>query len=595
MTNQFAIGIDLGTSTSEICVFRDGQPYSIPDPGTKIPIIPSIFAINPKGQFLVGESARNRVDLEAPKGVKHGIREVKRQMGTSGMIELLGEKYRPEEISEKILRKLRDNAEEALGETIQEVVLSVPANFDNAARQATLDAAKLAGLKIIRLINEPTAAALAFGFKNIDVEEQLVVFDFGGGTLDITVLEMISGLLDVKCSFGDRYLGGKDFDEKLIELILRKFQEEYPNIQISENSQRALKGEAEKTKIILSAHRSHTAHISNFAVRSGEPIDLDVEVTREEFERAIEPLLQRARECLQQVLNAKQLKPSAIDRVLLVGGTTYIPAVRQLLAEFFGKEPKSDVVNPDLAVSIGASIEAAIRQGLIKEDTGIIMTDVSPFGLGIEVQEVDKHGKPIFQHGKPVLKYDSLIQPNTTIPYITTKLYSLLHTEQESVKIHLYQDHLGKAELSSEAIDTEIVGVIEDIPKATNGVPYPVEVNFSYDNNGLVKLKATIPDINKSLEITYERPFVFSGNMTDKQIEKAIERGNITEANNGTFDEFEGLLKSSKRLIKNLHEPESSRLTQAVTKLENALTSGNTKEIEKSSKQLVNLNFDLRK
>lgn len=243
MTKDFAIGIDLGTSTSEICVYRKGESQPIPDPSSKVPIIPSIVAINSKREPLVGENARSRVDLPG-----EGIREVKRKMGTGEKIVLQGNEYRPEEISALILRQLKENAQEALGATIKEVVISVPANFPDAARQATLTAGELAGLKVLRLINEPTAAALAFGINNIDLEEQLVVFDFGGGTLDITVLEMVAGVLDVKSSFGDSQLGGKDLDEKMIALILGKFQAEYPDAQISEKSRSALKSVAESAK-----------------------------------------------------------------------------------------------------------------------------------------------------------------------------------------------------------------------------------------------------------------------------------------------------------------------------------------------------------
>ena len=379
MTKDFAIGIDLGTSTSEICVYRKGESQPIPDPSSKVPIIPSIVAMSSKEELLVGDLAHSRVDLPG-----EGIREVKRKMGSGEKIILQSQEYRPEQISALILRKLKENAEEALGATIKEVAISVPANFPDAARQATLSAGELAGLKVLRLINEPTAAALAFGISNIDIEEQLVVFDFGGGTLDITVLEMVAGVLDVKSSFGDSQLGGKDFDEKMIALILGKFQAEYPDAQISEKSLYALKSVAESAKKALSTQHSHKVFVSNFTLVSNELIDLDVEVTRQEFEQAIAPLLERGRDCVRQALNAKKIRPSTIDRVLLVGGTTYIPAVRRLVAEIFGREPLADV-NPDLAVGIGASISAALSQDLISDESSIILTDVAPFGLGIDV------------------------------------------------------------------------------------------------------------------------------------------------------------------------------------------------------------------
>jgi len=587
MTNHFAVGIDLGTSTSEICIFEDGQVLNIPDPSTKTPIVPSIVAITRQGQLLVGSSAKSRVDL-----LGAGVREVKRKMGSSEKVELLGKDYRPEEISAQILLKLKKNAEERLGKSIQEVVLSVPANFDNAARQATLDAASLAGLKIIRLINEPTAAALAFGIKNTEAKGQLVVFDFGGGTLDITVLEMIPpGFLDVKCSFGDRYLGGKDFDEALIKLILKKFQTEHSEIQVSEASQKALKSTAEETKKALSENLSHTVYVSNFGIKDREVIDLEVEISRKEFEQEIQPLLQRAHDCLQQALNAKQIDSSSIDQILLVGGTTYIPAVRQLVVDFFGKEPKTGDISPDLAVSNGAAIAAAVHHSLIEQEEGIMMTDVSPFGLGIQVlaEKADKHGN------RP-LEYFPLIQPNTRVPFKTEKQLSLVDTKQKALEIHIYQDHTGKAKLPQEAIDTGIVGWIRDIPESTNGTPLGVTVEFSYDKNGLAKLKATIPEISRDIEINYDRPAIFSANtMTSDEIAEAEEDIAGMTGDDGTMNQFLRAKKNAQKLIQELPSTQTAQLTQALQALDEASKAGNAKAEEKTGVQLTRLVFKLNK
>ncbi|MHC5824179.1 MAG: Hsp70 family protein, partial [Nostoc sp.] len=305
MKTNYAIGIDLGTSTSEICIYKNNEALPIPDPETKSPIIPSIVAIiNERKKPLVGEAARGIVDRPG-----YGVRESKRLMGTEEIFRLQEQDYRPEEIAALILRKLKENAEEALGHPIQDVVISVPANFPDAARKATFHAGEIAGLNVLRLINEPTAAALAFGIKNINSEEQIVVFDFGGGTLDISVLEMFEGVLDVKCSFGDPLLGGKDFDEVMISLLLKKFEAQHPGVSASEKGLQELKETAEKAKKILSVEKSCDVHIAYF----GTGIDLDVEITRTEFEKAIAPLLERARVCIQEVLNKKKIRPSAID------------------------------------------------------------------------------------------------------------------------------------------------------------------------------------------------------------------------------------------------------------------------------------------
>src|SRR5579883_443453 len=577
MAKDYAIGIDLGTSTSEICVYRNNKSFTIPDPKTKQTIIPSIVAINRKGELLVGEDARSWVDVSG-----RGIREVKRKMGTGEIVRLLDKEYRPEEISALILRKLKENAEEALGTSIREVVLSVPANFPDAARQATLNAGELAGLKIIRLINEPTAAALAFGIQNIDVEEQLVVFDFGGGTLDITVLEMIAGVLDVKCSFGNSQLGGKDFDEIMMALLKGKFQAGNPDAEISLKAYGALKEAAEKTKKILSDSFSHCVRIPYFAISHGESVDLEVEVTRLEFEEAIAPLLDRARLCVRQALNAKKLRPSAINRILLVGGTTYIPAVRQLVQEMFAKDGKTPDVGCDLAVGVGASIQSAIIQGLISNDSGIILTDVAPFGLGIEV--VSEIGR------KYMLTYEPLIQPNTTIPYSTNKTYSLLRADQKRVEVRLYQDNTGKAKLANDAIDTGITAEITGIPPAPNGSPYPVKVEFSYDVNGIAKLKATIPNINRSVELEYAQSSI---RMDSQDIADASFRLKELWKQNAKAKEYEGLINKAERFMANIPPQERSPLSDIVMDLKKALMNDNIQQVQIAGDHLVDFLFDL--
>ncbi|ARV58467.1 molecular chaperone DnaK [Nostocales cyanobacterium HT-58-2] len=577
MIRNYAIGIDLGTSTSEICVYRNHESFPIPDPVTKLAIIPSIVAINKKGELLVGENARSWVDVSG-----RGVREIKRKMGTGETVKLLDKDYRPEEISALILRKLKENAEEALGITIREVVLSVPANFPDAARQATLNAGELAGLKIIRLINEPTAAALSFGINNIDVEEQLVVFDFGGGTLDITVLEMVAGVLDVKCSFGNPQLGGKDFDEAMMALLKGKFQAENPGAEISQKAYGALKEAAEKAKKVLSTQQSYDVRIPYFAAKNGEFIDLEVEVTQPEFEQAIAPLLEKARDCVRQALNAKKLRPSAINRVLLVGGTTYIPAVRQLVIEMFGKEGKAPDIGADLAVGVGASVHAALAQGFIPEDSGLILTDVAPFGLGIEVVS--------YVGGQYMLTYEPLIQPNTTIPYSTLKTYTLLRADQKRLEVRLYQDNTGRAKLPNEAIDTGIAADITDIPPAPDGNPYPVEVEFSYDINGIAKLKASIPHISKSVELSYGYSAKRMGN---KDIADAASRLKELWKQNAKARQYEGLISKAERYMAGIPPQERSPLSDIVMELKKALMNDSIEEIQKAGDRLVDFLFDL--
>ena len=577
MAKDFAIGIDLGTSTSEICYYRRDATTPIPDPGSKIPVVPSIVAVNQKGELLVGENARGYVDKKG-----QGIREVKRLMGSSEKVVLNDKEYRPEEISALILRKVKENAEEALGEEIKDAVISVPANFKAPQRQATLNAAELAGLKVLRLINEPTAAALAFGINNIDAEEELVVFDWGGGTLDITVLEMISGVLDVKSSFGDSHLGGKDLDEALIGLIRSKFQAEYPNINISDKSVAQLKETSETAKKILSSQTSHSVNIPNFAVQDGELIDLEVEVTRAEFEQVISPLLDRARECIAQALKAGEVKPSSIDRVLLVGGTTYVPAVRKLVGEAFSREPKTADVNPDLAVGTGACISAAIAQNLTNGPTSIVLTDVAPFGLGIDVVRQTGSQRKLF--------YEPLIAPNTTIPYSTKKIYSLLSAEQKQVDVTLYQDHTGTATFPQDAEDTGIAGSIFNIPPSPDGVPYPVEVEFSYDTNGIATVKAIIPAIDKSVEIAYGKSAM---RMDDADKVEAKARLQELWRQSARAREYEAIIDKAENYSGEMSAAERSQLNGILEEIKSALADENSSAVESAGDRLVDFMFDL--
>jgi len=579
MNSPFAVGIDLGTSTSEICVFRNNQPEPVPDPHSlsKSPIMPSLVAINSRGQLAVGEAARANVDREGM-----GVREVKRQMGSGAMVSLGGKQFRPEEISALILKQLKENAEASFGIIVRDVVLSVPANFSDAARQATKDAGELAGLKIMRLINEPTAAALAFGLKHIDVEEQLVVFDFGGGTLDITVLEMMAGVLDVKCSYGDPHLGGKDFDELMIQIIADKFHRQYPGTTITPKHRQLLKGAAEIAKISLSGQESHQVVLPNFAAsRSGEPIDLEVEIHRGEFERAATPLLDRARACIRQTLQAKDIRPSAINRILLIGGTTYIPVVKRTVAEMFGKEPQV-AVNPDLAVAMGAAIEAAILSNQIDSSESIVRTDVSPFGLGVDmITEIGAHH---------MLVYDPLIMPNTTIPYSTKKQYYLLHEEQDEVEFHVYQDHTGKAKFPHEAIDIGLSGRIINIPPSYSGSSHEVEVEFSYDVNGIIRLLATIPATGQQVRITQD---VTTLRLSDHDKQAAQQNVNELWQTNPSAKSHESIIQKATSMLEHLPPPKRAQLVEMIDTLKQELVQGDEKRIQTASDNLVDLLFDL--
>ncbi len=478
---QLPIGIDLGTSTSEICVFRNGRAEAIPNPFTRSrsPIVPSIVAVNERGELVIGEDARNL------KGADDRVlREVKRHMKETAPLKLAGKEYLPEQISALILKQLKEIAEIHLGQPIVDVVLSVPANFEDVARQATLNAGKLAGLNILRLINEPTAAALAFGMKFIDLEEKLMVFDFGGGTLDITVFEMMSKVLDIRTSHGDTQLGGKDFDAVVRKLGLERFRAEHPQAEIIGNDENSIKNAAEDVKMMLSRERAARMTVLSGAFENGRPVTIDPEITRAEFHAAARPLIDRARRVIDDTLEKGGLSRSEISRVILVGGTTYMPIVRELVAECLGVTPRHDV-DPDLAVCQGAAIHAAALMGELPEDADPVLLDVAPKGFGVDTLDTT-----VFP---PVLIYDELIACDTKVPYSTSKMYRLLHTEQDILEMNLYQND-GMPTFEIEEVDATGAKVeITDIPVSDSDEPHPVLVEFNYDLNGIIELKATIP------------------------------------------------------------------------------------------------------
>lgn len=596
---QYAIGIDLGTSTSEICLFSEGKSTPVGDPSSssRSPIMPSLVGLTGRGEMKVGWGARNY------QGSDWNIaREVKRLMGSGEMVQLADKQYRPEEISAVILKQLKQNAESAYGIKVEDVVLSVPANFPDAARQATLDAGKLAGLNILRLINEPTAAALAYGIKNLDREEQLLIFDFGGGTLDITILEMVEGVMDVHCSYGDPKLGGKDFDKIMIELVLKKFKSQFPKYSITKRQEDSLKNPAEDQKILLSGSNSCVVFCPNFAIINGEPVDLEVEITRKEFENASAELIDKARLLLKETLKRKEIRPSSIDRVLLVGGTTYIPAVRNMVAEIMGKEPRAEV-DPDLAVAIGTSVQAAIIGELVDSDQGIILTDVCPYGLGI-----DTYFK-VFGQWK--LMYNSLMPPNTTYPYTADQVLSLMYPDQEELIIRLFQDHKGKAKVPEDAIYTGKEAVIYNIPHSPTDIPHEILVHFSYDINGIVTLTATIPATNQRVTIDYtpnkmrldwnreaQQSLLNVDNLWSLTPEQ-LSVGDITSTPITEWEqsprakEYEAILRKAEKILTELHNEKKQELQAMLNELKQALVDNNAGMIEHTSGRLIDYLFNI--
>lgn len=604
--SRFAIGIDFGTSTSEVAIFRSDNPECVPDPITKIPVVPSLVAVDSRGRVLIGEDARTYVDRPG-----YGVREVKRLLGTGEKITLGGASYDPSEIAALIIGKVKHNAEVFLGEPVTRAVLSVPANSNDAARQATLRAAELAGLEATHLINEPTAAALSFGIQHVGAEEQIVVFDFGGGTLDVSILEMMEGVLEVKCSYGDTKLGGKDFDEIMMDLVLRKFRREHPSVSVPDESMGMLKAQAEKAKMALSERESCTVAIPRFA---GE-IDLDVDISRQEYETAVVPLLDRARECLMTAMKIAHIMPSSVTRVLLVGGTTYMPCVMRIVQSVFGREFAARAVNPDLAVALGAATCSAMREGMVDPEQSIVHSDVCAMGLGIDAfVDVD---------GVPTLMYTSLIKPNTLIPFSRRYNYSLRRPDQDEVEFHVFQTYLPDENFplalgleKGLLEDIGYSGMITDIPPSLGGIPHPLLIEFSYDDNGIVQIRAEIPGLKKGTKITFAHNKL---RMSDDEAEQAREKlrallegsqlgGGSTSQHEAPPDEGpeSGAWRAHPRaqyLIPLINRAEklaieipdrSGELRNAVAKLKQALSAGDEASVEAARDELTDLLYEIQ-
>lgn len=481
------VGIDLGTSTSEVAVIKDGKPFLIPNT-EGCTITPSIVYMDAEGGIKVGHKAVSYAVLEP----ENTAIEVKRQMGSHNAVKL-GQKYlKPQEISAYILKYLKQCAEQYLGESVEEAVITVPAYFTNEQRVATREAGELAGFKVERIINEPTAAALAYGLNHMEDKKFVLVYDLGGGTLDVTVLEMFEGILDVKASSGNNSLGGKDFDEALMNRLSEDFKKDYGiDLRRDRKALARLKEAAVKTKIDLSSRDSAIIDLPFLSSKDGKPSGIHRTVTRKGFEKLIGGMVASTTSAIDKALSDAGLTPSDIDTVLLVGGSTRIPLVKKVLRDKFGREPLYEI-DPDEAVALGAAVQAAIKSGELSGENDIIIADVCPYTLGIECV------KEIFDIKMPGL-FDALIKRNTTIPVSVKKMYETYADDQKEAEICVYQ---GEKELAAE---NNLIGsfTIGGIPPAAAGEE-KLEVEFSYDINGILGVKAIIASTGENAGISID-------------------------------------------------------------------------------------------
>lgn len=487
------IGIDLGTTNSCVAVLEGGEPKVIPNPeGNRT--TPSVVAFK-NGERQIGEVAKRQSVTNA-----NTIMSIKRHMGTNHTEEIEGKKYTPQEVSAILLQYLKSYAEDYLGEKVTKAVITVPAYFNDAERQATKDAGRIAGLEVERIINEPTAAALAYGLDKMEEDQTILVYDLGGGTFDVSILELGDGVFEVKSTAGDNRLGGDDFDQKVMDYLVDQFKKEN-GIDLSQDKMavQRLKDAAEKAKKDLSGVTSTQISLPFITAGASGPLHLDVTLTRAKFDELTADLVERTMGPTRQALSDAGLSASEIDKVILVGGSTRIPAVQEAIKRATGKEPHRGV-NPDEVVAMGAAIQGGVISGDVKD---IVLLDVTPLSLGIETMGG---------------VFTKLIERNTTIPTSKSQIFSTAADNQTAVDIHVLQGErpmaahnktLGRFQLS-------------DIPPAPRGIPQ-IEVSFDIDKNGIVNVRAKDLGTNKEQQITIKS----STGLSDEEIQRMVKEAEM--------------------------------------------------------------------
>lgn len=558
------IGIDLGTTNSVVAVMEGGEPVVIPNAeGSRT--TPSVVALSKDGEWLVGQIAKR----QAITNPNRTVLSIKRKMGTDYKVELDGKAYTPQEISAKVLQKLKTEAENYLGTKVTQAVITVPAYFTDAQRQATKDAGRIAGLEVLRIINEPTAASLAYGLDK-EEDQTILVFDLGGGTFDVSILELGDGVFEVKATSGNNHLGGDDFDERIVQHLIAEFKKEY-GIDLSKDrtAMQRLRDAAEKAKIELSGVMTTNINLPFITQGADGPLHLDIDLTRAKFNELTADLVEATMGPTRRALEDAGLTPDQIDKIILVGGSTRIPAVQEAIKRELGKEP-SRGVNPDEVVAIGAAIQAGVLAGEVKD---IVLLDVTPLSLGIETLGG---------------VFTKLIERNTTIPTSKKQVFTTAADNQTAVDIHVLQ---GERPM---AADNVTLGRFQltGIPPAPRGVPQ-IEVSFDIDANGIVKVSAKDLGTGKEQQIT----ITASSGLSEEDIQRMVKEAEAhaeedrkkkeaVEARN----EADNLIYSVEKTINDLGDKvtadQKKRIDEAKDALKKALETNDVEEIKAKTQAL---------